>query len=143
VDFTEQMMKQTQKARNHSRLNKVAAAISLFLLTLILAPLAMAKINVDFDPSLVSQSSKHLLVGGANELEFRTGSDLISNQVHTGVSKALIQHGLKEVRPDQQPDLVCGIWPIAIQAVSAAVELGTIRTVYWRLLGLYLRYDDG
>src|SRR6267378_530626 len=100
------MMKRTQKARNHSRLNKVAAAISLFLLTLILAPLAMAKINVDFDPSLdFSKFKTFAYVGGVNELEFRQlDPDLISNQVHTGVSKALIQHGLKEVRPDQQPD---------------------------------------
>ncbi len=45
-------MNQTQKPKNHPRLNKVAEAISLFLLTVILAPPAMARINVDFDPGL-------------------------------------------------------------------------------------------
>ena len=101
-------MKRIQKARNHSSLHKMAAAISLFLLILILAPLAIARMNFDFDPSLdFSQFKTFAYIGGVNTLEFRQlDPNLISNQVHAGVSKALTQRGLKEVRPDQQPDLV-------------------------------------
>jgi hypothetical protein len=108
VDLTEQMMNQTQKPKNHPRLNKVAEAISLFLLTVILAPPAMARINVDFDPGLdFSKFKTFAYVGGVNRLEFRQlDPNLISNQVHADVSKALIQYGLKEVKPDEQPDLV-------------------------------------
>jgi len=104
-------MNRPQKSRNHSYLNRVAAAISLFL-TLILAPRATAKMNVDFDPSLdFSKFKTFAYIGGVNTLEFRQlNPDLISDRVHAGVSQALIARGLKEVKPDQQPDLVVRYW---------------------------------
>src|SRR5271168_497090 len=102
------MMNRLKKPRNHSPNDRIAAALSLFLLTLFLAPLALARINFDFDPNLdFSQFKTFAYIGGVNTLEFRQlDPNLISNQVHAGVSKALAQRGLKEVRPDQQPDLV-------------------------------------
>jgi hypothetical protein len=106
------MMNQTHKASNLSQRNKVAAGNSLFfltlILTLILAPLAMARINVDFDPNLdFSKFKTFAYIGGVNKLEFRQlDPKLIGNQVHADVARALTQHGLKEVSPDQQADLV-------------------------------------
>jgi hypothetical protein len=132
------MMNQSQKPMNHSQFDKVAAAVSLFLLTVILAPLAMARINVDFDPSLdFSKFKTFAYIGGVNKLEFRQlDPNLISNQVHADVAKALIQHGLKEVKPDQQPDLVVRyVANSQSKLVSAAVgdwgQFGPLIGDYW------------
>jgi len=102
------MRKLTEKTKKHSPLNKLAPTISLFLLALILAPLALARMNFDFDPNLDFSAFKTFAyIGGVNTLEFRQlDPDFISNQVHAGVTKALTQRGLREVKPDQQPDLV-------------------------------------
>ena len=61
---------------------------------------------------------------------------LISNQVHAGVSQALIQRGLKEVKPDQQPDLVVRYLANSqSKLVSAAVgdwgQFGPLIGDYW------------
>jgi hypothetical protein len=132
------MMKRMQKTRNHSSLHKMAAAISLFLLILILAPLAIARMNFDFDPSLdFSQFKTFAYIGGVNTLEFRQlDPNLISNQVHAGVSKALTQRGLKEVRPDQQPDLVVRYMAnsqskLVSAAVGDWVQFGPYISDYW------------
>jgi hypothetical protein len=132
------MMNQTHKANNFSQRNKVAAATSLFLLTLILAPLAMARINVDFDPNLdFLKFRTFAYIGGVNKLEFRQlDPKLIGNQVHADVARALTQHGLKEVSPDQQPDLVVRyIANSQSNLVSAAVgdwgPFGPLIGDYW------------
>ena len=132
------MMKWMRKAGKHSSHHKVAAAISLVLLILILAPLAMARINFDFDPNLdFSQFKTFAYIGGVNTLEFRQlDPNLISNQVHAGVSKALTQRGLKEVRPDQQPDLVVRYLAnsqskLVSAAVGDWVQFGPYISDYW------------
>jgi hypothetical protein len=137
-DHEDYRMKRIQKARNHSSLHKMAAAISLFLLILILAPLAIARMNFDFDPSLdFSQFKTFAYIGGVNTLEFRQlDPNLISNQVHAGVSKALTQRGLKEVRPDQQPDLVVRYMAnsqskLVSAAVGDWVQFGPYISDYW------------
>jgi hypothetical protein len=138
LEFTEQMMNQTQKTRNYSQLSKTAAGISLFLLTLILAPLAMAKMNVDFDPSLdFSKFKTFAYVGGVNTLEFRQlNPNMISDRVHAGVAQALTERGLKEVKPDQQPDLVVRYWANSqSQVVSPSAgtwgQFGAYVSDYW------------
>jgi hypothetical protein len=137
-DHEDYMTKRMRKGRKHSSHHKVAATISLFLLILILAPLAMARINFDFDPNLdFSQFKTFAYIGGVNTLEFRQlDPNLISNQVHAGVSKALTQRGLKEVRPDQQPDLVVRYLAnsqskLVSAAVGDWVQFGPYVSDYW------------
>jgi hypothetical protein len=132
------MMDQTQKVANHSRLDKVAPAIFLLLFTLIVAPQASAKINVDFDPGLdFSKYKTFAYLGGVNTLEFRQlNPDYITNKVHEGVSQSLIERGLKEVKPDQQPDLVVRYWANSqSQIVSSAAgdfgQFGQYVSDYW------------
>ena len=131
-------MTQTQEASNHRRLKKIAAAHCLFVLALILAPLATAKKNVDFDPSLdFSKYKSFAYLGGVNTLEFRQlNPDYITNKVHAGVSKALIAHGLKEVKPDQQPDLVVRYWAnsqsqIVSPSLGTGGQFGQYVSDYW------------
>jgi Domain of unknown function (DUF4136) len=132
------MMNRLKKPRHHSPNDKLAAALSLFLLTLILAPLAMARMNFDFDPNLdFSKFKTFAYIGGVNTLEFRQlDPDFIRNQVHAGVSKSLIQHGLTEVKPDQQPDLVVRYMAnsqskLVSAAVGDWVQFGPYVGDYW------------
>jgi hypothetical protein len=68
----EQILNQTQKARNYAHRNRAIATISLFLLILILSPQAKTKIDVDFDPGLdFSRFKTFAYIGGLNKLEFR------------------------------------------------------------------------
>jgi hypothetical protein len=131
-------MNRPRKPRKHSPNNKVAAALSLFLFTLILAPLALARMNFDFDPNVdFSKYKTFAYIGGVNTLEFRQlDPDFISNQVHAGVSKSLIQHGLTEVKPDQQPDLVVRYMAnsqskLVSAAVGDWVQFGPYVGDYW------------
>jgi hypothetical protein len=132
------MMNQMQKAGNHSRPNRAAAGLSLLLLTLMLAPLAVAKKNVDFNPSLdFSKFKTFAYIGGVNTLEFRQlNPNYISDRVHAGVSKALTEHGLREVKPEQQPDLVVRYWANSqSQVVSPSAgtwgQFGQYVSDYW------------
>jgi hypothetical protein len=130
-------MNQIPRFRKHSRLYN-AAATFFFLFTLLLAPSALAKMGVDFDPNLdFSKFKTFAYIGGANTLEFRQlNPNYITDRVHTGVSQALIQRGLKEVKPDEQPDLVVRYWANSqSQVVSPSAgtwgQFGQYVSDYW------------
>jgi hypothetical protein len=126
-------MNQIQKAGNHSQFYNAAAA-AFFLFTLILSSPAMAKMGVDFDPNLdFSKFKTFAYVGGANMLEFRQlNPNYITDRVHSGVSQALIQRGLKEVKPEEQPDLVVRYWANS-QSQIVSPSAGT-----WGQFGQYV-----
>jgi hypothetical protein len=131
-------MNQPQESRNRLQLHHAAAAVSLFLFSLILAPAVLAKMNVDFDPNLdFSKFKTFAYIGGANMLEFRQlNPNYITDRVHSGVSQALIQRGLKEVKPDEQPDLVVRYWANSqSQIVSPSAgtwgQFGPYVSDYW------------
>jgi hypothetical protein len=127
-------MNRLERARNHRPLIQTAAAICLFLLTLILSPLAAAKKGVDFDPGLdFSKYKSFAYIGGVNTLEFRQlNPNYITDKVHAAVSQSLIQRGLKEVKPDEQPDLVVRYWANS-QSQIVSPSLGT-----WGQFGQYV-----
>lgn len=129
-------MNQTQQARNYGQLMQRTPAVCLFLLTLalILPPLAAAKKGVDFDPALdFSKYKSFAYIGGVNTLEFRQlNPNYITDKVHAGVSQALIQRGLKEVKSEEQPDLVVRYWANS-QSQIVSPSLGT-----WGQFGQYV-----
>jgi hypothetical protein len=127
-------MNRPEQARNHRPLIHIAAAICLILLTLSLSPLAAAKKGVDFDPGLdFSKYKSFAYIGGVNTLEFRQlNPNYITDKVHAAVSQSLIQHGLKEVKPDEQPDLVVRYWANS-QSQIVSPSLGT-----WGQFGQYV-----
>ena len=126
-------MNQIQKAGNHFQFYNPAAA-AFFLFTLILSSPALAKMGVDFDPNLdFSKFKTFAYVGGANMLEFRQlNPNYITGRVHSGVSQALIQRGLKEVKPEEQPDLVVRYWANS-QSQIVSPSAGT-----WGQFGQYV-----
>ena len=113
-------MLRSQKLGNDSSLNRVTVALTLFLMALILAPLASAKTAVDFDPGLdFSKFKTFAYIGGTNMVQFRQlNPKSCSDRVHSGVAQALTERGLKEVQPDQQPTSWCGTGPIVNPASS-------------------------
>jgi hypothetical protein len=120
------------------QLSRLAAASSLIVLALALAPFALAKKNVDFDPNLdFSKYKTFAYIGGVNTLEFRElNPDAISERVHAQVSQALVARGLKEVKPDQQPDLVVRYWAnsqssIVSPAAGTWGQFGQYVSDYW------------
>jgi len=129
-------MNQTQQARNYGQLMQRTPVVCLFLLTLalILPPLAAAKKGVDFDPALdFSKYKSFAYIGGVNTLEFRQlNPNYITDKVHAGVSQALIQRGLKEVKSEEQPDLVVRYWANS-QSQIVSPSLGT-----WGQFGQYV-----
>jgi hypothetical protein len=127
-------MNQTQKTRNHWQIRSAAPSIALFLFTLILTSPALAKMSVDFDPNLdFSKYKTFAYIGGANMLEFRQlNPNYITDRVHSGVSQALTQRGLKEVKPEEQPDLVVRYWANS-QSQIVSPSAGT-----WGQFGQYV-----
>jgi len=131
-------MNRPRKTRNQRQHGSAAAALFLTFLILIVAPIAMAKKSVDFDPNLdFSKFKTFAYIGGANMLEFRQlNPDYITDKVHSGVAQALTARGLKEVKPDQQPDLVVRYWANSqSQIVSPSVgtwdQFGQYVSDYW------------
>ncbi len=130
------MMNQAQMPGNRSQIQKAIGVVSLLLL--MLAPLTRAKKNVDFDPNLdFTKFKTFAYIGGTNMLEFRQlNPNYISDRVHAGVSQALTQRGLKEVKEDQQPDLVVRYWANSqSQIVSPSAgtwgQFGPYVSDYW------------
>ncbi len=131
-------MKQMDNFKNSSLLNRIAEGIALFLLILIMAPLAGAKSKVDFDPNLdFSKFKTFAYIGGSQMLEFRPlNPDRIKSDVHAQVAKALIARGLTEVNPDQQPDLIVRYSAnsqskIVTGGLGAWDQLGGFEAYYW------------
>jgi len=127
-------MRPPQQPRDQGQLRPKAPALCLFLLTLSLSPLAMGKKGVDFDPGLdFSKYKSFAYIGGVNTLEFRQlNPNYITDKVHAAVSQSLIQRGLKEVKSDEQPDLMVRYWANS-QSQIVSPSLGT-----WGQFGQYV-----
>ncbi len=91
-------------------LAKPQLVASLFLL--IFAMPAAAKIVVDFDPNLdFSKYKTFAYTGGIDSLVMLLANpDLIKNRVHRSTPSDLVKKGLREVQPNENPDIVVRYW---------------------------------
>jgi len=82
----------------------------------------LAKTEIDFDPSLnFSKYKTFAFIGGVGNLVMLpVNPDLINNRVHHAVSRELTRKGLREVDPNQNPDLVVRYWVTTTQQVNLA-----------------------
>lgn len=96
--------------------------LAAFLLAVLLALPALAKIDVDFDPSLdFSKFRSFAFLGGVPNLTMlAVDPEVLDNHVHRAVSRELIQKGLREVQANQNPALVIRYWAVTSQQVNAA-----------------------
>lgn len=92
--------------------NRVLCGLLLFL---VYALPAAAKVPIDFDPSLdYTKFKTYAYIGGVEHLmALQVNPELIGDRVHQAVSRELNNRGLKEVKPEQNPDLVVRYWRTA------------------------------
>jgi hypothetical protein len=97
--------------------------LGVFLLFLALAPLAPAKVAVDFDPNVdFTKFKTFAYIGGVENLVMmQLNPDLINTRVHRMVTREMEKKGLREVNPDQNPDLVVRYWADSETQVDVAV----------------------
>jgi hypothetical protein len=84
---------------------------------------ATAKINIDFDPDLdFSKYKTFAYIGGVENLVMlQLNPDLINIRIHRMVVRELEKKGLREVNPNQSPDLVVRYWASSESQVNVAV----------------------
>ena len=97
--------------------------IGAMLGTLFLALPLQAKVVVDFDPNLdFSRYKTYAFIGGVENLvAIQLNPELIEIRMHHSVSRELDKRGLREVRPEENPDLVVRYWAISSTQVDVAV----------------------
>ena len=114
-----------------------AAALRPWLALLLLLAIALpatAKVDVDFNPNLdFSQFKTYAYIGGVEHLVMmQLNPELINDRVHRAVQRELNKKGLREVQPDENPDLVVRYW------ASSQVQLNVAATGNWGPYGPYL-----
>jgi hypothetical protein len=92
-----------------------------------------AKMATDFNPHLdFSKYKTFAYVGGVESLVMmQLNPDLLNNRIHRAVVRELTSKGLREVQPEQNPDLVVRYW---VEAESNAQVTGT---AHWGTYGSY------
>ncbi len=122
------------------RLNEIVRLVMLLGTLLIALPLK-AKVVVDFDPNLdYSKYKTYAFIGGVENLvSMLINPDLIDVRLHHSISQELNKRGLREVYPQENPDLVVRYWAIASAQVDVAVTgnwgpFGAYVDSYWGFL---------
>lgn len=112
----------------------VATSLLLSFLVLALAPIALSKTMIDFDPNLdYSKFKTFAYLGGVEQLAMQPlNPDQIRDEIHAAVTRELTKRGLREVKPDQNPDLVVRYW-VSTQASTNYAPAGD-----WNGFALYL-----
>jgi hypothetical protein len=103
-------------------------------LLLVAALPAAAKVEVDFDPNLdFSRFKTYAYIGGVDKLLMMPlNPDLINNRVHRALQREMTKKGLREVQPNENPDLVVRYW------ASGEIQANVAATGAWGPYGPYL-----
>ena len=111
------------------------------LFLLLFALPAAAKVATDFDPNLdFSQYKTFAYIGGVEKLDrMQMNPDLLGNRIHRSVTRELTAKGLREVTPEENPDLVVRYW--VDTQVDANVSTGS--SANWGAYGSYYGYHWG
>jgi hypothetical protein len=103
------------------------------LFTLICVSPACAKVATDFNPHLdFSKFTTFAYIGGIEQLlRMQLNPDLLKNRIHRLVVSELTSKGLREVQPEENPDLVVRYW-VETESDVAATSFTT-----WGIYGPY------
>ena len=103
------------------------------LFVLLCATDAKAKMATDFNPNFdFSKYKTFAYIGGVESLvRMQLNPDLLNNRLHRAVVRELTAKGLREVQPEEDPDLVVRYW---VEAESNAQVTGT---AHWGMYGSY------
>ncbi len=110
----------------------------LFALVLF-APPVEGKLSTDFDPNLdFSKFKTFAFIGGVEELvRMQLNPDQFKNQIHRAVTRELTARGLREVQPEENPDLVVRYW------ANSQKDANVAATANWSVYGPYFGYHWG
>jgi hypothetical protein len=109
-------------------------------LTLLLFALpADAKLAVDFNPNLdFSKFKTFAFIGGVEQLvRMQLNPDQLNNRIHRAVTRELTAKGLREVKPEEKPDLVVRYW------VNSEKKVDVASRTNWGVYGPYYGYHWG
>lgn len=117
--------------------------VSMALVILLAAALpAIAKVEVDFNPNLdFSQFQTYAYIGGVEPLVIlQLNPELINDRVRRAVQRELTKKGLREVQPNESPDLVVRYWAnsqvqVNVAATGNCGPYGPYLGTYWGFLG--------
>ena len=103
------------------------------LVLLLFALPAAAKLAVDFNPNLdFTKYKTFAYIGGVESVvRMQLNPELLNNRIHRAVVRELTGKGLREVQPEENPDLVVRYW---VEAESTAQLTGT---AHWGMYGSY------
>src|SRR3974390_1847686 len=136
--FKRDCMKLTRPALDNSR--KMVLPLLLGLLALVLfASSSDAKMSTDFDPNLdFSKFKTFAFIGGVEQLvRMQLNPEQLNNQIHRAVTRELTAKGLREVKPEENPDLVVRYWANSQKDVDMAASAN------WGVFGPYFGYHWG
>jgi hypothetical protein len=103
------------------------------LMLLLSALPAAAKLAVDFNPNLdFTKYKTFAYIGGVESLvRMQLNPELLNNRIHRAVARELTGKGLREVQPEENPDLVVRYW------VEAESNAQLTATAHWGMYGSY------
>lgn len=83
-----------------------------FVFTLLCPSPGCAKVETDFNPHLsFPKFTTFAFIGGVERLlRLQLDPDLLKNRIHRAVVRELTSKGLREVQPEENPDLVVRYW---------------------------------
>ena len=107
--------------------------ITVLLFVLFCATAANAKMAIDFNPNLdFSKYKTFAYLGGVESLvRLQLNPELLNNRMHRAVVRELTTKGLREVLPEENPDLVVRYW------VEAEANAQVTGTAHWGVWGSY------
>ena len=125
-------------AVSENRRRKVLLLLSGSLSLLMMFP-ASAKLAIDFDPNLdFSRFKTFAFIGGVEQLvRMQLNPDQLNNQIHRAVTRELTSKGLREVTPEQDPDLVVRYFGESQKSFDVATNTN------WGVYGPYYGYNWG
>ena len=107
--------------------------ITVLLFVLLGTTAANAKMAIDFNPNLdFSKYKTFAYLGGVESLvRLQLNPELLNNRMHRAVVRELTAKGLREVLPEENPDLVVRYW------VEAEANAQVTGTAHWGVWGSY------
>lgn len=115
------------------RIRLSSASLACVLFALFWPAAIHAKMAVDFNANLdFSKYKTFAYIGGVESLvRMQLNPELLNNRMHRAVVRELTAKGLREVQPEENPDLVVRYW---VEAESNAQVTGS---AHWGVWGSY------
>ena len=113
--------------------------LSVFGALILFASPVTAKMATDFDPNLdFSKFKTFAFIGGVEALvRQQLNPEQLNNQIHRAVTRELTAKGLREVKPEENPDLVVRYW------ANSQKDSDMAASANWGVFGPYFGYHWG